>query len=71
MRIDGKGRVVLGRGIPDGRDNFLAPCIFTFVNMMFPSLSTPLPEGAVEGINFVGLRDFTGRPSSFNAQACQ
>ena len=31
----------------------------------------PLSEGAAEGANFAGLRVFTGRPASFNAQACQ
>jgi len=39
--------------------------------MEFPLFPLPLSEGAVEGMIFVGLLVFTGRPTSFNAQACQ
>ena len=39
--------------------------------MLFSSPFLPLPEGAVDGVIFAGLRVFTNRPDSFNAQACQ
>ena len=37
----------------------------------YPPFIPPPSEQPVEGVNFVGLRDFTSRPASFNAQACQ
>jgi len=48
--------------------------IFTNINTPTCFLSSPFlppPEGAVDGVNLAGLRVFTNRPDSFNAQACQ
>ena len=36
-----------------------------------PILHQPPSEDAAEGAYFAGLRVYSGRPCSFNAQACQ